>query len=565
MDEEAIKEKIKNLFNQKKYKELIYIAEQNFTKNQRSPGLINLIGVAKFYKEDVTREDIQESLLCFEEAFLKGKGTIHAYNGLLNLIKLGIKASILFSDFSNFLQKATKYYEESEANYERDQSFLANGIELFTFLLDHEKIKKIIKKILNSDIDSKFLNGLAIFGCNYYYDWKQIDYLKNSKKNAKLFSKLNIQDLKNISYKDNIKIKLGFVSCDLEKNHSTIFFLKNTIKYLDKNKFDVSIFSLTQINKHDTSQNQLRELPDHWFDLYENNNQKIADQIQNEKIDILVDLIGFTKPERLELFNSRIAPLQISWLSYCNTTGLDNIDYLISDKNLILPGEEGMYSEKIVKLPQIWNTHSGFEYERKFNNLPFLKNNFFTFGSFNNFRKISDETIDAWTQILNKVPNSKLILKSSTFADKISLINKFKTKGVFNKIEVYDKLNFKNKEDHLNLYSKIDLCLDTFPYNGVTTSFEALWANIPVLVLKGFNFNSRCGESIIINSGFDFLLSNDVDDYISKAVYLSDNINVIEDLRKRIFETIHTTPLFNSKDFSNNFSNTLIDIYQNIN
>ena len=414
MDEEAIKEKIKNLFNQKKYKELIYIAEQNFTKNQRSPGLINLIGVAKFYKEDVTREDIQESLLCFEEAFLKGKGTIHAYNGLLNLIKLGIKASILFSDFSNFLQKATKYYEESEANYERDQSFLANGIELFTFLLDHEKIKKIIKKILNSDIDSKFLNGLAIFGCNYYYDWKQIDYLKNSKKNAKLFSKLNIQDLKNISYKDNIKIKLGFVSCDLEKNHSTIFFLKNTIKYLDKNKFDVSIFSLTQINKDDTSQNQLRELPDHWFDLYENNNQKIADQIQNEKIDILVDLIGFTKPERLELFNSRIAPLQISWLSYCNTTGLDNIDYLISDKNLILPGEESMYSEKIVKLPQIWNTHSGFEYERKFNNLPFLKNNFFTFGSFNNFRKISDETIDAWAQILNKVPNSKLILKSST-------------------------------------------------------------------------------------------------------------------------------------------------------
>ena len=120
----------------------------------------------------------------------------------------------------------------------------------------------------------------------------------------------------------------------------------------------------------------------------------------------MVDLKGFTKPERLELFNSRIAPLQISWLSYCNTTGLDNIDYLISDKNLILPGEESMYSEKIVKLPQIWNTHSGFEYERKFNNLPFLKNNFFTFGSFNNFRKISDETIDAWAQILNKVPNS---------------------------------------------------------------------------------------------------------------------------------------------------------------
>tara|TARA_B100000900_G_scaffold343127_1_gene306728 strand:- start:491 stop:790 length:300 start_codon:yes stop_codon:yes gene_type:complete len=99
----------------------------------------------------------------------------------------------------------------------------------------------------------------------------------------------------------------------------------------------------------------------------------------------------------------------------------------------------------------------------------------------------------------------------------------------------------------------------------VTTSFEALWANIPVLVLKGFNFNSRCGESIIINSGFDFLLSNDVDDYISKAVYLSNNINFIEDLRKRIFDIIHKTPLFNSKDFSDNFSNTLINLHKNIN
>ena len=295
MDEEVLKEKIKILFKQKKYKELIYLADQNFPEKLRSPGLINLIGVAKFYKEDVTRKDIQDSLLCFEEAFLRGKGTIHSYNGLINLIKLGIKGSILFSDFVKFLQKASKYYEESEINYESDQNFLANGIELFTFLLDHKKIKQIIKKILNSDLDSKFLNGAAIFGCNYYYDWNQADYLKNSKKNTKLFSNLKIQDLKNIDYKNNKKIKLGFVSCDLEKNHSTIFFLKNTIKFLDKNKFEVSIFSLTKINKIDSSQNELRKLTDHWFDFYENNNQEVAEQIQDEKTNILIDLIGYNE------------------------------------------------------------------------------------------------------------------------------------------------------------------------------------------------------------------------------------------------------------------------------
>ena len=101
--------------------------------------------------------------------------------------------------------------------------------------------------------------------------------------------------------------------------------------------------------------------------------------------------MGYTKPERLELFNSRIAPKQISWMAYCNTSGLDTMDFLIVDENLILDQEEKFYSEKIIKLPTIWNSHSGFPEKRTFNDLPLLNNKNFTFGSFNNFRKISDE------------------------------------------------------------------------------------------------------------------------------------------------------------------------------
>ena len=133
----------------------------------------------------------------------------------------------------------------------------------------------------------------------------------------------------------------------------------------------------------------------------------------------------------------------------------------------------------------MWNSHAGFNLKRKYNNLPSEKDEIFTFGSFNNFRKISVETVDAWSSILQSVSNSRLILKSSTFCDTNSLLNKFKKHGVENKIKILDKVNFYKKKDHLELYNKVDLALDTFPYNGVTTTFEALWMNVPVSGLKG--------------------------------------------------------------------------------
>ena len=159
------------------------------------------------------------------------------------------------------------------------------------------------------------------------------------------------------------------------------------------------------------------KLSDEWFDVGDFNNEKIVNIIQEQNVDILIDLIGFTNTNRLEIFNSRIAPIQISWLAYCNTTGLGTMDYLIADRNLIYDEEDNQYSEKIIKLPDIWNSHSGFEFDRNFCELPALSNKNFTFGSFNNFRKISDETIDVWSEILKRTENSLLILKSSEFCN----------------------------------------------------------------------------------------------------------------------------------------------------
>ena len=271
--------------------------------------------------------------------------------------------------------------------------------------------------------------------------------------------------------------------------------------------------------------------------------------------------MGYTRAERLELFHSRIVPKQVSWLAYCNTSGLDEMDFLVADDNLILDSEEKFYSEKIIKLPHIWNAHSGFSFTRKLNELPSLNKNTFTFGSLNNFRKISNDVVETWSKILHEVPNSKLILKSSTACDNGSLLNKFKKFKVDHKIEILRKLDFFKKEDHLKVYNRIDLCLDTFPYNGVTTTFEALWMNVPVLVMKGYNFNSRCGESIIKNLGINGLISNSKENYIINAIKLSNDKNALTNLRKNIFEKLMQSPLFDTKEFSKNFSETLLRIH----
>ena len=559
MIDDELKNKIKNLFKQNQFSKVLELTEKIGIED-RPAGLENIIGISKYNKKDLTLKDLQDALLCFERAFLKDKNSIHGFNGLLNIIKTGTKTCHVVNRFSEFLHKAVEYYLNIEKDYENNEEFLAAGHKLFSYLLDHDRVNEISKKILDSDLRSKYLRGVAVFENNYDKIWSQSDHLNIALKNSKYFSKLQIKDLDQIDYEANNKINLGFISPDFERNHSTTYFLKDTIKHLTKNKFKISIFSIAKKNTKDQTQNELRSLSDAWFDVNDFNNQKLAEQIQKERINILVDLMGYTRAERLELFHSRIAPKQVSWLAYCNTSGLDEMDFLIADNNLILNSEEKLYSEKIIKLPHIWNSHSGFDFIRKLNKLPSLNQNIFTFGSLNNFRKISNDVVETWSKILHEVPNSKLILKSSTACDNDSLLNKFKKFKVDHKIEILRQLDFIKKEDHLKVYNRIDLCLDTFPYNGVTTTFESLWMNVPALVLKGYNFNSRCGESIMKNAKCDYFIAKNKTEYVEKALYLSQNKEKLINYREKIFQTILSSSLFDTKKFTQNFQNLLLNL-----
>ena len=265
--------------------------------------------------------------------------------------------------------------------------------------------------------------------------------------------------------------------------------------------------------------------------------------------------MGVTSTNRVALFSYRLAPTQISWLGYCNTMGIKNMDYLISDPNLIFPEEKELYSEKILYLPSIWNCHSGLTLDRIEIEAPVIKNKFITFGSFNNYNKINDDVIEVWLNILKKIPSSKLILKSSTKKENDKFKN-FLQKENLDKSVIFLP-TAKNFEDHMNLYKNIDIALDTFPWNGVTTSFEAIWMGIPVVTMKGYNFNSRCGESINKNIQMSELIAENKEDYVSKVLDLSSDIKKLSNIRKQIFNSALSSVLFDTQKFSNDFFNLI--------
>ena len=334
------------------------------------------------------------------------------------------------------------------------------------------------------------------------------------------------------------------------------------MKDYDKENFSIVLISNQEFD--DKTFEEFSKKVDESINISNSNDIEALKLLKDLNIDILIDLMGVTSEQRIELLNLRVAPIQILWLGYCNTSGIRNMDYIISDKNLIYEKEKEFYSEKILYLPEIWSTHSGLTIKRKEKIFPHTKNGFITFGSFNNFNKINEEVVKTWSNIIKKIQNSKLILKTSTrIQSNKRLYELFKKHGVDKSIKFLDHEDtYKN---HLELYNDIDIALDTFPYNGVTTSFEAIWMSVPVLTMKGFNFKSRCGESINKNLDLEELIAENEYDYVSKARNLAEDKILLSKISNKIYSSCLSSPLFDTKKFSNNFFKLLKDCIINQN
>ena len=542
--------RVKELFSKKNYEQVIVFIESNFSNIEQTSEILNILGVSKLQKKNSSNFDLLSAIENFRECYLKEKNTNQGIEGLLNFIASSNKA--------NQYEDSIKYFKETELTLGYIPKLFLAIVNVYKILNDIESVIYYLKKIMKKEGMRNEVLQRYIYFNGYLNKWSQKDFFENTIKLEEILPQYNCNK---INIQKTRKIKLAFLSADIKNEHSIAAFLKTIIKNVNKDKFELILFSNSNKNKEDETPPDLKIYFDKWINIQNLNDIEAINIIRKNNINIMIDLMGLSSLNRLSLFKNRLAPIQVLWLGYNNTSGLSQMDYLIADPNLIKKNEVKFYSEKILFLPNIWNCHSGFSILRKENPAPLIKNKHITFGSFNNTNKISDEVVSVWSNILKSTNNSRLIIKSShIYSDKI-LKEKFEKNKVLNQIIFLDrKSSFK---EHIDEYKKIDLALDTFPYNGVTTSFEAIWMGVPILTLKGFNPNSRAGESINKNLNMNYLIADNKDEYLLKAIELSKNFEKVIEIRKNIFDKALESNLFNDKKFSKEFYESLEKIYLN--
>ena len=543
--------KVKKLLAKKNFEEAIVLIESTFNNIEKTSEILNILGFCKLRKKNSNNFDLLSAIENFRASYLKEKNTNQAIESLLNFIASSNKA--------NQYNDSIKYFKETELTMGYIRKLFLSIVNVYKILNDVESVIYYLKKIMENDdgLKSDTLKRYIFFN-SYLNKWSQKDFFVNSIKLEEILPQYNFDT---INVRKNKKIRLAFLSSDIKNNHPVVNFLKTILKNVDKKKFELIFFSNCEINKEKESSIDLKIYFDEWINIEKLSDIESISIIRKNNINIIIDLMGLSSSDRITLFKNRLAPIQVLWLGYNNTSGLNQMDYLIADPNLIKKNEVKLYSEKILFLPNIWNCHSGLGILRKENPAPLMKNKYITFGSFNNTNKISDEVVSVWSKILKSINNSRLIIKSShTYSDK-TLKEKFGKNKVLNLITFLSKKN--SFEEHINEYKKIDIALDTFPYNGVTTSFEAIWMGVPVLTLKGFNPNSRAGESINKNLNMNYLIADNKDEYVLKAVELSKNFEKVIEIRKNLFDKALESNLFNDKKFSKEFYENLEKIYFN--
>lgn len=356
-------------------------------------------------------------------------------------------------------------------------------------------------------------------------------------------------------------LKIGFVSGDF-RAHSVGHFIEGLITNIDQTKFQ--IYAFPTFEKPDELTNRIRPFFKEWSPICGMSDFDAATLIHSKGIQILIDLSGHTAHNRLPVFSYKPAPIQVSWLGYPATTGLPEIDYVLGDAQALPTEYKNQFTEKIWHLPNTYLCFTPPKLNLTFSNFPFLENGFITFGSFNNLSKINTKVIETWSKILKSLPNSKLHLKTNQLSNtniRAQIQEKFSINGVEASRLILNGA-IESKEEHFKTYNNVDIALDTFPYPGVTTTAEAIWMGVPVISLKGNSFLSDTAKSILFNVNMIDYVANDIDDYINKAIELAKNTGHLNKLRVNLKHQTLKSPLFDAITFSENFGNTLMNMWR---
>ena len=557
--------------NKKKYEEATRICKEYFLNQYKHLGLLNNLCVAliKLGKFNEAITELNSALL------LNGKmEELHLNLGICYFAKE--KYSNSLDCFKNALNLNSK----NEINlifYARALLELNRPIESIKYLRAANKIKKkpeiffylgsvfsryarinfalkLFKKSIK--LDSNYVPSV----CNYLFALRYKDnlnedfYIEEAKK-ITAGVHCNKHTSSNLISELSKKIKIGFVSGDFN-DHPVGRFLIGVLGYLKEN-FTLNAYCNNV--KNDLLTTELKKKFNSWNNIYGLSDADASELIKNDKIDILFDLSGHTSHNRPIIFKLRSAPIQISWIGFLASTGIEEMDYLIADQYVVKDTQLKNFSEKIIRLPNIWNTYLYEERTDKFDSSPCIYSNYLTLGCFNNPNKINSETIKLYSEVLKSNKNIKIFFKYNNIGEAF-----IKNKIIYNfkkNLAPIENIFFEQgekRDQFLKAYNKIDISIDPIGYNGGSSGFESIMMGVPVMSLTGETFLSRCGYSINMNLNLPKMIAKNKNEFIENINYFYENMLELDGIRKSLLTKGKFSNLFNHEKLSKNLTKELL-------
>ena len=419
---------------------------------------------------------------------------------------------------------------------------------------DYDKtLDQIKKSIIN---DKAIFDPLAI---KTLIDNENLEKLNAEKFFNKEYGSIQKLDFKFIN-KEKKKIKIGYYSADYH-DHPVLHSIRDILKQHDKSKFEIYAFSHGE-RDNNPFREEIKKLVDKFINIEDMSDQEVINLSRNLDIDIAVNLTGFTKNDRTSIYLKRVAPTQINYLGYPGTMGTNCFDYILADQITIPKEKKKSYTEKVLYLPNCYLPMSHRKEVKTNNTLRSdfkLPENKVIFCSFNNQNKITPHIFDIWINILKKVDKSILWISVNNSISQKNIILQAEKRNLDPKRIIFAERT-ESIEDHLARLELADICLDTFPYNAHSTTYDNIRAGLPMVTMMGNSFASRVAASIYSSINMNELIAKDKNEYERIAVELGANKKKLTNLKNKIKAKTKECISINSIELTKNLENIYIKI-----
>lgn len=483
------------------------------------------------------------------------------------LLKLQPGDSLIYSEMGIIsrrlgnISEAMRYFTKSnDINPDNPKTWANLGLNLVSLgqmEIGVEWIRKAVEKLPEDFL----LHADLLFFLHYLPRLDRQDIFNEHKKWGQIHAPLSRAKTDHNNTPDpDRKLRIGYISPDYCR-HVVASYVETLLDEHDRDM--VEVYGYGNVEHPDEMTINLRNKFDHYRDIWKVSDEDVAGIIERDKIDIMVDLTGHCKDNRLRALAYKPAPVQVTYVGYADTTGMQAIDYLLTDIQSVPLQSQKFYTEKLLYLPKGAYCYSPRAEALDVTSLPAAENGYITFGVFTSTFRFNTPLLEVWAEILKRTPNSRLILgfrggDNPQFQNRF--LSQFEQYGISH--ERIDIGDFKDYLIYFKQYNEVDIMLDTFPENGGTTTCDALWMGVPVISMAGQHQNERAGLSTLTQIGLEFFVASTSDEYVSKAVALAEKPDALAKIRGSMRNRMTASTLCNKSLFVKNIEQAYRNIWK---